>query len=507
MFDTLRAPCRANLKEATRMNERWRTLQLAGIFLSVAIVFIVDLLTPAGLEIWVFYLPVILIPVLYNKPRQVIIGGIVCSVLVVIGYFVSPPDNNPPSWAVLNRGMGLLAIAFSAYRGIIVCSRTTQLEKALADLQQETELRKLAEQVLREQDERLRLATEGAGMGTWDLDINTGKLVWSQTHFRMLGYEPVPSGEALREMWLSRVHPDDRRGLLETQEKARCEHSLHCAEYRICRPDLQNPIWLSTFGRFLYDGQGEAVRFIGVSFDITRRKKLENEMLRSEVLKITAHEQQQIGQELHDGVGQELTGLGLMAQCLAQQLPEASQENRIATRLVAGFDQLHRKVRDLSRGLIPVHIETRGFVAALDDLAARATARSGVSVTAECCEWVELPDHKTATEMFRIAQEAVANALRHGRPQQVRLTLVSEPNGLRLLIKDDGMGMEDGPPASDGLGLRIMEYRAGLIGGTLQIASSAGAGTSVTLTLPRSESHGEEQPGSETGRHESPYRG
>ena len=400
-----------------------------------------------------------------------------------------------------------MAIWLSAYRGIMLCNRSIQLAKALADLRQETETRRQAEQVLSEHEERLRLAMQGAGMGTWDVNFRTGKGVWSETHFRMLGYESGPSGEASHEMWLCRVHPDDRGHVLEAQEKARRERSLYSAEYRICRPESQHLMWLAVFGRFLYDAQNEAVRFLGVSFDITRRKELEYEVLRSEVLRSTAREQQQIGQELHDGVGQELTGLGLMAQALVQRLPEAAQEKRIATRLVAGLDQVHRKVRELARGLIPVHVETRGLSAALDDLATRTSEQSGISVTSECPGWVELPDHQTATEMFRIAQEAVTNALRHGRPRQIRMTLLSEPDGLRLRIKDDGIGIQGRPKECVGLGLRIMEYRAGLISGELQIGSSERGGTIVTLTLPWSESNGTKKPGTQAGRSENLDRG
>src|SRR5262249_11109327 len=141
---------------------------------------------------------------------------------------------------------------------------------------------------------------------------------------------------------------------------------------------------------------------------------------------------------------QELTGLGLMAQSLAQRLPEAAAEKRAALRLTWGLDSLHQKVRELSRGLIPVHVESRGLSAALDDLAAKTTEASGIRVIAECPEWVELPDHETATHLFRIAQEAVNNAVRHARPRHIRLTLLTEPNGLRLRVKDDGIGIQNG---------------------------------------------------------------
>ena len=136
--------------------------------------------------------------------------------------------------------------------------------------------------------------------------------------------------------------------------------------------------------------------------------------------------------------------------------------------------------------MIPVHVESSGLAAALDDLATRTSEASGTSVTAECPDWVELPDHTTAMELFYIAQEAVSNALRHGRPRHIHLTLLTEPNGLRLRIKDDGIGIQSAADQSDGLGLRIMQFRAGVIGGVLQISPSQGGGTVVSCTLPRS---------------------
>jgi signal transduction histidine kinase len=259
---------------------------------------------------------------------------------------------------------------------------------------------------------------------------------------------------------------------------------------------------LAVFGHYHYNESGEAVRFLGVSFDITRRKELERE-----VLEIVAREQRQIGQELHDGVGQELTGLGLMAQSLALRLPEDAAEKRVVLRLVAGFDTLRRKVRELSRGLVPVHVESRGLSAALDDLATRTTEMSGIPVTADCPEWVELPDHESATHLFRIAQEAVGNALRHGQPQHIRLSLLTEPNGLRLRINDDGIGIRSSPDQGNGLGLRIMMYRAGLIGGVLQIAPSQGGGTVVTCTLPRSKGNVQKESGSCRSQDEGVDRG
>jgi PAS domain S-box-containing protein len=339
-------------------------------------------------------------------------------------------------------------------------------------------------------------------MGTFDVNMHSRTAVWSQNHLRMLGYENLTDGQATMDMWRSCVYPDDRDRIQEARERALQDHSLYSVEYRIKRADNGEITWLAVFGRFFRDQNGEPVRFLGVSFDVTRRKELERE-----VLEITEREKQHIGQELHDGVGQELTGLGLMAKTLAEQLPETGSEKRVAVRLVAGLNQVHQQIRALARGLVPVEMEDKGLAAALDDLAAKTSEQAGIAVHFACPDWVEMPDHGTSVELYRIAQEAVSNALRHGKPRNIRLTMLTQPNGLRLRIADDGVGISDRATESRGLGIRIMEYRAGLIGGILRIDPAQQGGTVVSVTLPRSNLNGFEENGSVPSSHENLDRG
>jgi signal transduction histidine kinase len=215
-----------------------------------------------------------------------------------------------------------------------------------------------------------------------------------------------------------------------------------------------------------------------------RLETAHRELLEREVLEIATREQMRIGQELHDSVGQELTGLGLMADALAQRLDADAGHRSIATKLVAGIDRLHRQVRGLSRGLVPVHVESHGLWAALDDLAAGSTEQTGVLVSLESQGVCDLVDHYRATELFRIAQEAVSNALRHGKPKRVRICLVPQADCLRLTIEDDGTGIATNAAPSPGMGLRIMEYRAQQIGATFEIGAAPRGGTIVHCVLP-----------------------
>lgn len=452
---------------------------LAGIALFTALVFVVDLVTRIGIGVWVFYLPVILSLVLFGDNRLIVFGATLCSVLVIICFFLSPHEPPPSGPRFLNRGMAILSIWLSAATSMVFFNRSEQLKATSDALQRVIDSHRATTHALRISEERWRLAMESGGVGTRDVDLRTCKEIWSPTQFAIFGYEPTVTGAATYEMWIQRLHPDDRPRILKAMAHARMEQALFHLEYRLSRPGQENPVWIEVFGRYYYNERDEAVRYIGVSFDITPRKNLEREFL-----EITARQQQEIGQELHDGVGQELTGLGLMAQTLVQRLPESATERRIANRLVAGITQAHQKIRVLSRGLIPVDIDSRGLSIALAELAHRTAEQTCVSVSAACPDWLELPDHTTATHMFRIAQEAVTNALRHGRPQQIHMTLLSDSHDLHLRIADDGIGIRHSSGQVAGLGLRIMKYRAGLIGGVLEVNPAERGGTVVTFTLP-----------------------
>lgn len=142
--------------------------------------------------------------------------------------------------------------------------------------------RKIAELAFKESEERLSVAIEGSGMATWDLDLQTNRVIWSPNHFKIFGWEPAQDGETTIAVWKKCVHPDDLKQVMHAVKTARETRSLYSIEYRIARADNQEIRWLSVFGRYFYDSKGEAVRFIGVVFDITDRKKAEIALHESE---------------------------------------------------------------------------------------------------------------------------------------------------------------------------------------------------------------------------------
>lgn len=142
--------------------------------------------------------------------------------------------------------------------------------------------RRRLEEALWQNEERLRLAVQGAGMATWDMDLQTGRAVWSEGHFHLLGYKPHPAGEATQAMWHTCVHPDDLPQVMQAIEQARQNRSICTSEYRVIRADNGEVRWIQAFGQFLYDEIGEATRFLGIFFDATSFKRNEQRLQASE---------------------------------------------------------------------------------------------------------------------------------------------------------------------------------------------------------------------------------
>jgi len=218
--------------------------------------------------------------------------------------------------------------------------------------------------------------------------------------------------------------------------------------------------------------------FAGIVRDITQRKQLERELV-----EIAAAEQRRIGQDLHDSTGQELTALGLLVDGLAASLAEQrSPEASLATKIANGLKRVLHQVREFSRGLLPVHLDSRGLPAALAELAALTNELHGTA-----CRFVGDIDSvdwspEVATQVFRIAQEAVANALRHAKANTIEIKLQTHPAAV-LSVRDDGLGIGAESPQHRGRGLQIMRHRASIIGARLEITSLSPHGTLVTCKL------------------------
>jgi PAS domain S-box-containing protein len=228
------------------------------------------------------------------------------------------------------------------------------------------------------------------------------------------------------------------------------------------------------------DATGRITEFSAIMQDISERKRLE-----AEILQVSEREQRRIAEDLHDGVGQQLGGIACLSNVLKTNLAEqASPEAEAAAKISKLLTVAMAQTRSLARGLHPVAPEANGLMSALEDLAGRVTDLFKVSCHFECPQPVIIEDNTQATHLYRIAQEAVTNSLKHGKAQSIRIGLFSTPERITLAVDDDGSGFKPGERHSKGLGLRIMTHRAGMIGGNFSVQKRAGGGTTAVCTVP-----------------------
>jgi two-component system CheB/CheR fusion protein len=222
--------------------------------------------------------------------------------------------------------------------------------------------------------------------------------------------------------------------------------------------------------------------FTGIIADLSDRRQLERQILDS-----ATAEQRRIGQDLHDGVCQQLTAAGFALEMLRRKSErgepfEANHFEKIKKLLMDSNHQL----RQVAHGLQPVWFRPGGLAEALRELAATTSERFEVSCIARCTGEVKIHEQTTADHLYRIAQEATGNAVRHGEATVVRIQLgVPSAGGVTLAILDNGTGFSPGQSPRSGMGLRIMKYRADAIGADFRIrARRRGRGAIVWCSLP-----------------------
>jgi signal transduction histidine kinase len=214
--------------------------------------------------------------------------------------------------------------------------------------------------------------------------------------------------------------------------------------------------------------------------EIEDRRRLEGE-----ILMISEREQRRIGRELHDSLGQQLTGAAIMSKVLEQKLnaqaPAAAPD---ATTITGLINQAINQTRNLSRGLHPVDVESGGLIPALDHLTTSTQTLFDVSCVFHRDEEVEISNPSVTINLYRIVQEAITNAIRHGRCRHIAISLDREDGAYIVSVESDGEDFPETIPHGRGMGLRIMEYRAQAIGAFITIGKRPGGGTRVACRCP-----------------------
>ncbi|EDY16601.1 integral membrane sensor signal transduction histidine kinase [Chthoniobacter flavus Ellin428] len=206
---------------------------------------------------------------------------------------------------------------------------------------------------------------------------------------------------------------------------------------------------------------------------------VELKAMEREVMEITERERQRIGEDLHDSLGQKLTAASLTANALVLESTTAELTS-LAEGLGRQLREAIAETRTLSHGLAPVSLQDDGLMHALHALADSTTQAVGVRCVFDCPAPVPVTNSTIAFQFYRIAQEAVNNAVKHATASEIRIGLERHGETITVEVEDDGTGLPEPVPASKGIGLRVMRHRTQLISGTLEIGSSPAGGTRVS---------------------------
>ena len=350
-----------------------------------------------------------------------------------------------------------------------------------------------AEEALRRSEALLLHAQRVAKVGSYEFEApDAPRLHWSAETFRILGRDPAQKELSLEEYLAQVVHPDDQARVRDHIQRTVNQAARYDIEYRIVRPDGSIRHVHSVCEPVL-GPDNQALKVVGSFQDITERKELEKE-----ILEISEREQSRIGQDLHDGLCQHLAGIEFRLLSLKQKL--AGKSNHLA----AEVTELAKLVRDgieeartLAHGLSPVMVQPDGLMTALRNLAASTENAFRITCSFNCPSAVLVGENTVATHLYRIAQEAIHNAIRHGKAKSIAVNLLAQSDRIMLSVKDDGAGFPQNAHEQKGIGLRIMQYRASMVGGSLVVQHEADGGTSVICSLRLTSAPGRTSPKNE----------
>ena len=340
-----------------------------------------------------------------------------------------------------------------------------------AQLQAETEKHKATSAQLSEALSRLRAIIAGVPIVIFAVD-RKGIITFEDGRaLTSLGMKP--GAHVGKNVW-------EAYGLKQAKEIADHMHRALAGE-EFSAPIQLGSVALETWYSPSRESDGTICGYTGVAINVTDQRRLERQ-----ILEISDREQARIGQEIHDGLCQQLVSLAFDANSLAEQLASKQLPQTPTAQRIADFlDRAITESRQLARGLFPIRLEAEGLLSALEELARTTRERFGVECQFQCEQVSGVKTKAVATHLYRIAQEAVTNALRHGRPKSVILRLKTRGSQLELGVEDDGLGISaSNRKRSGGMGLHIMDYRARSMGGSFSIEAGTCGGTVVSCCVP-----------------------
>lgn len=347
------------------------------------------------------------------------------------------------------------------------------------------EERQHAESELRRSEERFRLAAQAGKMFAYEWDAETDLLVRSEQSAQIVGIDA--STTITGQQALAKVHPNDR-GMVASAIASLCpEKPVLEIQYRMVRPD-GTVVWLGRSSRAHFDEQGRMIRIVGMVADITEHKLVEEELSRLSRRLIEAQEQDRtrIARELHDDLGQRMALLQIGLEQIEGETTGLSSFAREQLHHVVDIaSELSSDLHNLSHQLHPVKLDLQGLVAAMGSLCGEVSKQHGIKVKFVHREVPGQIREDVALCLFRVAQEALRNVVKHSSAVEARVELAGNSDEINLGISDYGTGFDTKSVRSKGgLGLISMEERLRLVSGTFSIESDSSRGTRIRVRVP-----------------------
>ncbi|MBN2536592.1 MAG: substrate-binding domain-containing protein [Spirochaetales bacterium] len=365
-------------------------------------------------------------------------------------------------------------------KGALLLKRVQSQNKALAkaneELQREVTERKKAEKALRDSELRLRAIIDANPIPLVIYKKSNGQIIYTNEYF----------GKTFGFNTKKHTHCHIQNYFLESTEVEILHEKLkkhskkgYLQNHEVCmKKENGTAFWVViSMQMILFNNE---LSVIAGFYDVTDRKRLEKE-----ILEVSGREQQRLGQELHDGLGQILTGVSYMCRVLHEQLQvKKLEEAATAKEITELVNHTINLTKVLARGFFPVELDENGIISALQELADNIETQFKIKCSFSYNEKLFINDNSLALHLYRIAQEAVHNAVKHANPENIQIKLDTRGDKIVLTVKDDGEGFPEELGDNRGMGLRIMEYRANMIDGKVYIARDKVKGTVVSCFAP-----------------------
>jgi PAS domain S-box-containing protein len=336
------------------------------------------------------------------------------------------------------------------------------------------------ERTLREKDELLKAALSVTKVGIWRYTSNNDTMFFDASTSSILGLgktEQYVDAYKIDQI----IHHEDLPFFSEEYVRAFKEKGQFELDIRIIRKNDEIR-WVRTRGVSSEDPKSGEMFMTGSIVDINDRKILEDKFIN-----IYESNRQEMGQEIHDELGQQLTGLTLLTESLVASLEEKKmpEESKRARKIAERAYSALEDVRRIARNLYPVQITPQGFEDAVLSLAADAEALGGIPCKVENRAGPIYFSNAQATQIFYIIREAINNSIKHSHATQIKIRIFRQENSIMIIVSDNGVGIQE-DTAKKGLGLNIMEFRAGRSKGTLRVVNGESGGSEVIINVKES---------------------